>query len=84
MSTCAVVDIGGTTTDIGLLVGGFPRESAGEVTVAGVRTNFQDAGCALHRDRGRLPSSIRSPGRWGPRRSVTGSPPRRWFSADQH
>ena len=41
LSTCAVVDIGGTTTDIGLLVGGFPRESAGEVTVAGVRTNFR-------------------------------------------
>ncbi|GGM04499.1 hydantoinase/oxoprolinase N-terminal domain-containing protein [Nakamurella endophytica] len=41
LTTCAVVDVGGTTTDIGLLVGGFPRETAGEVKVAGVRTNFR-------------------------------------------
>ena len=27
--------------DVGLLVGGFPRETAGEVKVAGVRTNFR-------------------------------------------
>ena len=41
MQTCAVVDIGGTTSDIGLLEGGFPRESRAEVHVAGVRTNFR-------------------------------------------
>ncbi|MFJ8892974.1 hydantoinase/oxoprolinase N-terminal domain-containing protein [Leifsonia sp. NPDC102414] len=41
LDTCAVVDIGGTTADIGLLVNGFPRETANEVKVAGVRTNFR-------------------------------------------
>ena len=39
--TCAVVDIGGTTSDIGLLVNGFPRETTTEVKVAGIRTNFR-------------------------------------------
>lgn len=38
---CAVVDIGGTTSDIGLLVNGFPRETTTEVKVAGIRTNFR-------------------------------------------
>jgi N-methylhydantoinase A/oxoprolinase/acetone carboxylase beta subunit len=41
LSTCAVVDIGGTTTDVGVLANGFPREATTEVTVAGVRTNFR-------------------------------------------
>ena len=41
LETCAVVDIGGTTSDIGLLVNGFPRETTTEVKVAGVRTNFR-------------------------------------------
>ncbi|TKV60360.1 hydantoinase/oxoprolinase family protein [Nakamurella flava] len=41
LTTCAVVDVGGTTADVGLLVGGFPRETAGEVKVAGIRTNFR-------------------------------------------
>lgn len=36
-----VVDIGGTTTDIGMLVNGFPRESAVAVDIGGVRTNFR-------------------------------------------
>lgn len=36
-----VVDIGGTTTDIGVLVGGFPRQSAGAVELGGIRTNFR-------------------------------------------
>ena len=36
-----VVDIGGTSTDVGALVRGFPRESAVAVDVAGVRTNFR-------------------------------------------
>lgn len=36
-----VADIGGTTTDIGLLVHGFPRESSVNVDIGGVRTNFR-------------------------------------------
>ena len=36
-----VVDIGGTSTDVGALVKGFPRESAVAVDLAGVRTNFR-------------------------------------------
>ncbi len=36
-----VVDIGGTSTDVGALVKGFPRESAIAVDIAGVRTNFR-------------------------------------------
>ncbi|GAB3261411.1 hydantoinase/oxoprolinase family protein [Arthrobacter pigmenti] len=41
LGTCAVIDIGGTTADVGLLVNGFPRETANEVKVAGIRTNFR-------------------------------------------
>ncbi len=37
----AVIDVGGTTADIGLLVNGFPREAAAAVKVGGVRTNFR-------------------------------------------
>ncbi len=36
-----VIDVGGTTTDVGILLNGFPRESAIEVEVGGVRTNFR-------------------------------------------
>ena len=36
-----VVDIGGTTSDIGILQGGFPRESNVVIEVGGVRTNFR-------------------------------------------
>ncbi len=36
-----VVDVGGTSTDVGELVKGFPRESAVAVHLAGVRTNFR-------------------------------------------
>lgn len=39
-STCAVVDIGGTTSDVGVLSNGFPRVATTEVEVAGIRTNF--------------------------------------------
>lgn len=38
---CAVVDIGGTTTDVGILARGFPREAATEVDIGGVRSNFR-------------------------------------------
>jgi N-methylhydantoinase A/oxoprolinase/acetone carboxylase beta subunit len=36
-----VADIGGTTTDIGVLIEGFPRESSINVDIGGVRTNFR-------------------------------------------
>lgn len=36
-----VVDIGGTTTDIGVLMQGFPRQSSAAVDIGGVRTNFR-------------------------------------------
>lgn len=36
-----VADIGGTTTDIGVLTNGFPRESSVTVDIGGVRTNFR-------------------------------------------
>lgn len=38
---CVVVDIGGTTTDVGLLRHGFPRQTAAAVEIGGVRTNFR-------------------------------------------
>ncbi|TXR56491.1 hydantoinase/oxoprolinase N-terminal domain-containing protein [Quadrisphaera setariae] len=41
VSTCAVVDVGGTTSDVGVLTRGFPREATTEVSVAGIRTNFR-------------------------------------------
>lgn len=36
-----VVDVGGTTTDIGALRGGFPREAALATEFGGIRTNFR-------------------------------------------
>jgi N-methylhydantoinase A/oxoprolinase/acetone carboxylase beta subunit len=36
-----VVDIGGTTSDVGMLVHGFPREASVAVDIGGVRTNFR-------------------------------------------
>ncbi len=36
-----VADVGGTTTDIGMLSDGFPRPSGAEVKIGGVRTNFR-------------------------------------------
>ncbi len=41
LQDCAVVDIGGTTADIGVLRDGFPREATTLVEIAGVRTNFR-------------------------------------------
>ncbi|MBJ7440301.1 MAG: hydantoinase/oxoprolinase family protein [Sphingopyxis sp.] len=41
MSDALVADVGGTTTDIGVLVSGFPRQSSLHVDVGGVRTNFR-------------------------------------------
>jgi len=36
-----VVDLGGTTSDVGMLIRGFPREASVAVEIAGVRTNFR-------------------------------------------
>ena len=36
-----VIDVGGTSTDVGVLQAGFPRESAVAVEIGGVRTNFR-------------------------------------------
>jgi N-methylhydantoinase A/oxoprolinase/acetone carboxylase beta subunit len=41
LEACAVVDVGGTTTDVGMLQRGFPREASAEVDIGGVRTNFR-------------------------------------------
>ncbi len=36
-----VVDVGGTTSDIGMLIDGFPRPSGSAVSIGGVLTNFR-------------------------------------------
>jgi len=41
LEDAVVADIGGTTTDIGTLTGGFPRESSLVADIGGVRTNFR-------------------------------------------
>lgn len=41
LSEAIVIDIGGTTTDVGVLTGGFPREASFAVDIGGVRTNFR-------------------------------------------
>lgn len=41
VSDAIVVDIGGTTTDVGSLQKGFPRQATVAVEVGGVRTNFR-------------------------------------------
>ncbi|MFK8053893.1 MAG: hydantoinase/oxoprolinase N-terminal domain-containing protein [Woeseiaceae bacterium] len=41
LDNAIVVDIGGTTSDIGILQDGFPRESNVVIEVGGVRTNFR-------------------------------------------
>ncbi|NOX51476.1 MAG: hydantoinase/oxoprolinase family protein [Gammaproteobacteria bacterium] len=41
LKNALIADIGGTTTDIGVLVNGFPRESSITVDIGGVRTNFR-------------------------------------------
>jgi N-methylhydantoinase A/oxoprolinase/acetone carboxylase beta subunit len=41
LSDCAVVDIGGTTSDVGILQKGFPREASTAVEISGIRTNFR-------------------------------------------
>lgn len=41
LDNAIVVDIGGTTSDVGVLANGFPRESNSFIDVGGVRTNFR-------------------------------------------
>lgn len=41
LSEAIIMDVGGTTTDIGALTNGFPRESSISVDIGGVRTNFR-------------------------------------------
>jgi len=41
LKDAVVLDVGGTTSDIGVLADGFPRESSLAVNVGGVRTNFR-------------------------------------------
>jgi N-methylhydantoinase A/oxoprolinase/acetone carboxylase beta subunit len=36
-----VADVGGTSTDVGMLANGFPRESSAAVEIGGIRTNFR-------------------------------------------
>jgi len=38
---CAVIDVGGTTSYVGILQNGFPRGASTDVRVAGVQTNFR-------------------------------------------
>ncbi|MGW4202803.1 hydantoinase/oxoprolinase N-terminal domain-containing protein [Streptomyces sp. NPDC004726] len=41
LSDALVLDVGGTTSDVGALVHGFPRESALAATFGDIRTNFR-------------------------------------------
>lgn len=41
LKNALVVDVGGTTTDVGVLTNGFPRESLIAAEIGGVRTNFR-------------------------------------------
>jgi N-methylhydantoinase A/oxoprolinase/acetone carboxylase beta subunit len=70
LSNAVVADIGGTTTDIGFLRGGFPRETTSPNRIGGVRTNLRmpdvlsigvGGGSLVWRDRARWrvgPSSV--------------------------
>jgi N-methylhydantoinase A/oxoprolinase/acetone carboxylase beta subunit len=41
LGDAVVVDVGGTTTDIGALQHGFPRQASVAISLGGVRTNFR-------------------------------------------
>ena len=41
LSDALIADVGGTSTDFGMLVSGFPRESSAAVNIGGVSTNFR-------------------------------------------
>lgn len=40
-SDALVLDVGGTTSDVGVLISSFPRESSLAIEIGGVRTNFR-------------------------------------------
>lgn len=40
LSSAIVVDIGGTSTDVGIVLDGFARRSVGTSTIAGIKLNF--------------------------------------------
>ena len=66
-----VVDIGGTTSDVGALTHGFPREASVAVEIGGVRTNFRMPDVLLVRPRRRLPRARGPAARSGRRASAT-------------
>lgn len=41
LSNAIVLDVGGTTSDIGVIINSFPRESSVAVEIGGARTNFR-------------------------------------------
>lgn len=41
VADAVIVDVGGTTSDVGVLQSGFPRESTVAMSLAGVRSNFR-------------------------------------------
>ncbi len=41
LKDAAVIDVGGTTTDIGMLVAGFPRSRSEGAVIGGIPTNFR-------------------------------------------
>jgi len=41
LKNAIIIDVGGTTTDLGVISQGFPRESSVAATIGGVRTNFR-------------------------------------------
>ncbi|HEY3849490.1 MAG TPA: hydantoinase/oxoprolinase family protein [Steroidobacteraceae bacterium] len=67
-SEAIVLDIGGTTTDVGLLQKGFPRQASTTAEIGGVRTNFRMpdvfsiglGGGSLVREEGRMRVGPRS------------------------
>ena len=67
LDDCAVVDIGGTTSDVGMLQHGFPREASVAVEIGGVRTNFRMPDVLLVRSRRRQPRARRRRATIGPR-----------------
>ncbi|WP_332236895.1 hydantoinase/oxoprolinase family protein [Sporolactobacillus sp. KGMB 08714] len=41
LQNAVVLDVGGTTSDIGVITHGFPRQSSTAVEIGGIRTNFR-------------------------------------------
>ena len=74
-----VADVGGTSTDVGVLANGFPRESSAAVEIGGIRTNFRMPDLVAIAVGG---GSVISDGGVSARAaSATGCRTRRWCSA---